>query len=144
MEIIKIIGVGLLTLIISILLKDVKKEFSIYAVIIGTSIILFLSMDILKEIINFIEGLTKNVNGEFIKILLKMTGIAILTEYAVSLCKDSGESAIATKIDLGGKIILISLSLSLLIGFWYLDLVIVISLSIPVISSTLETLTQLL
>ena len=52
MEIIKIIGVGLLTLIISILLKDVKKEFSIYAVIIGTSIILFLSMDILKEIIN--------------------------------------------------------------------------------------------
>lgn len=125
MEIIKIIGVGLLTLIISILLKDVKKEFSIYAVIIGTSIILFLSMDILKEIINFIEGLTKNVNGEFIKILLKMTGIAILTEYAVSLCKDSGESAIATKIDLGGKIILISLS-------------------IPVISSTLETLTQLL
>lgn len=125
MEIIKIIGVGLLTLIISILLKDVKKEFSIYAVIIGTSIILFLSMDILKEIINFIEGLTKNVNGEFIKILLKMTGIAILTEYAVSLCKDSGESAIATKIDLGGKIILISLS-------------------IPVISSTLKTLTQLL
>lgn len=125
MEIIKIIGVGLLTLIISILLKDVKKEFSIYAVIIGTSIILFLSMDVLKEIINFIEGLTKNVNGEFIKILLKMTGIAILTEYAVSLCKDSGESAIATKIDLGGKIILISLS-------------------IPVISSTLETLTQLL
>lgn len=125
MEIIKIIGVGLLTLIISILLKDVKKEFSIYAVIIGTSIILFLSMDVLKEIINFIEGLTKNVNGEFIKILLKMTGIAILTEYAVSLCKDSGESAIATKIDLGGKIILISIS-------------------IPVISSTLETLTQLL
>lgn len=125
MEIIKIIGVGLLTLIISILLKDVKKEFSIYAVIIGISIILFLSMDVLKEIINFIEGLTKNVNGEFIKILLKMTGIAILTEYAVSLCKDSGESAIATKIDLGGKIILISLS-------------------IPVISSTLETLTQLL
>lgn len=125
MEIIKIIGVGLLTLIISILLKDVKKEFSIYAVIIGTSIILFLSMDVLKEIINFIEGLTKNVNGEFIKILLKMTGIAILTEYAVSLCKDSGENAIATKIDLGGKIILISLS-------------------IPVISSTLETLTQLL
>lgn len=125
MEIIKIIGVGLLTLIISILLKDVKKEFSIYAVIIGTSIILFLSMDVLKEIINFIEGLTKNVNGEFIKILLKMTGIALLTEYAVSLCKDSGENAIATKIDLGGKIILISLS-------------------IPVISSTLETLTQLL
>lgn len=125
MNIIKIIGVGFLTLIISILLKDIKKEFSLYAVIIGTSIILFLSFDTLRNIIEFIENLTKNIQGDFIKVLIKMTGIAILTEYAVSLCKDTGESAIASKIDFGGKIVLISLS-------------------IPVISSTLEGLTKLL
>lgn len=125
MNIIKIIGVGFLTLIISILLKDIKKEFSLYAVIIGTSIILFLSFDTLRNIIEFIENLTKNIPGDFIKVLIKMTGIAILTEYAVSLCKDTGESAIASKIDFGGKIVLISLS-------------------IPVISSTLEGLTKLL
>ena len=125
MNIIKIIGVGFLTLIVSILLKDIKKEFSLYAVIIGTSIILFLSFDTLRNIIEFIENLTKNIPGDFIKVLIKMTGIAILTEYAVSLCKDSGESAIASKIDFGGKIVLISLS-------------------IPVISSTLEGLTKLL
>ncbi len=125
MNIIKIIGVGFLTLIVSILLKDIKKEFSLYAVIIGTSIILFLSFDTLRNIIEFIENLTKNIPGDFIKVLIKMTGIAILTEYAVSLCKDTGESAIASKIDFGGKIVLISLS-------------------IPVISSTLEGLTKLL
>ena len=125
MNIIKIIGVGFLTLIVSILLKDIKKEFSLYAVIIGTSIILFLSFDTLRNIIEFIENLTKNIPGDFIKVLIKMTGIAILTEYAVSLCKDTGESAIASKIDFGGKIVLISLS-------------------IPVISSTLEVLTKLL
>lgn len=125
MNIIKIIGVGFLTLIVSILLKDIKKEFSLYAVIIGTSIILFLSFDTLRNIIEFIENLTKNIQGDFIKVLIKMTGIAILTEYAVSLCKDTGESAIASKIDFGGKIVLISLS-------------------IPVISSTLEGLTKLL
>lgn len=125
MNIIKIIGVGFLTLIVCILLKDIKKEFSLYAVIIGTSFILFLSFDTLRNIIEFIENLTKNIQGDFIKILIKMTGIAILTEYAVSLCKDTGESAIASKIDFGGKIVLISLS-------------------IPVISSTLEGLTKLL
>lgn len=125
MNIIKIIGVGFLTLIVAILLKDIKKEFSLYAVIIGTSIILFLSFDTLRNIIEFIENLTKNIQGDFIKVLIKMTGIAILTEYAVSLCKDTGESAIASKIDFGGKIVLISLS-------------------IPVISSTLEGLTKLL
>ena len=86
---------------------------------------LFLSFDTLRNIIEFIENLTKNIQGDFIKVLIKMTGIAILTEYAVSLCKDTGESAIASKIDFGGKIVLISLS-------------------IPVISSTLEGLTKLL
>lgn len=125
MNIIKIIGIGFLTLVISILLKDVKKEFSLYAVIVGTSIILLLSFETLKNIVEFLENLTRNLKGDFIEVLLKMTGIAILTEYAVSLCKDTGETAIASKIDFGGKIVLIALS-------------------IPVISSTLEGLTKLL
>ena len=125
MNIIKIIGIGFLTLVISILLKDVKKEFSLYAVIVGTSIILLLSFDTLKNIVEFLENLTRNLKGDFIEVLLKMTGIAILTEYAVNLCKDTGETAIASKIDFGGKIVLIALS-------------------IPVISSTLEGLTKLL
>ena len=125
MNIIIIIGIGFLTLVISILLKDVKKEFSLYAVIVGTSIILLLSFDTLKNIVEFLENLTRNLKGDFIEVLLKMTGIAILTEYAVSLCKDTGETAIASKIDFGGKIVLIALS-------------------IPVISSTLEGLTKLL
>ena len=126
MDIFKIVGIGFLTLIITMVLKECKKEYAIYSSLIGGAIILFVSMDTLKTIIDFIEDLSiQGYNYEFMKLLLKVTGIAILTEYAVSLCKDSGESAIATKIDLGGKIILISLS-------------------IPVISSTLETLTQLL
>ena len=56
---------------------------------------------------------------------MKITGISILTEFAVSICKDSGESSIANKIDLGGKIL-------------------VISMSIPVISATLNGLVELL
>ena len=55
-----------------------------------------------------------SINKEFITLLIKITGIAILTEFAVSICKDSGESAIANKIDLGGKIIIISISIPII------------------------------
>ena len=48
--------------------------------------------------------------------MLKITGIAILTEFAVSICNDAGESAIATKIDLGGKIIIISISIPIIVA----------------------------
>ena len=55
-----------------------------------------------------------SVNYDFILLLLKITGIAILTEFAVSICKDSGEFAIANKIDLGGKVIIMSMSVPIL------------------------------
>jgi len=127
MEILKIIGIGFLTLIITIMLKEYKREYSIYSVIIGGAIIIFYSMDKISSIINFLQELSakSEYNNAFISILLKITGISILTEYAVSICKDAGESSIANKVDFGGKII-------------------VISMSIPIISTTLETLTKLL
>lgn len=48
-----------------------------------------------------------------------------MTEFSVSLCKDSGETAIANKIDIGGKVI-------------------IISMSIPIIASLLETIIKIL
>lgn len=126
MDILKIIGIGFVTLVITMLLKEYKKEYAIYATLIGGAIIIFISMDTVKVIVDFIKNLSLDVyNYEFITLLLKVTAIAILTEYAVSICKDTGEISIANKIDFGGKII-------------------IISLSIPVISNSLETLTRLL
>lgn len=126
-DMLKILGIGFITLIITIILKEYRKDFAIYSVLIGGAIIIFYSLGTINSIIGFIEDISKNsnYNNMFINLLLKVTGIAILTEYAVSICKDSGENSIANKIDLGGKII-------------------IISLSIPVISTTLESLTKLL
>lgn len=126
MDILKIIGIGFISLVITIILKEYKKEYAIYSSLIGGAIIIFLSLDTLKSIIDFINNLSiRGYNYEFINLLLKVTGIAILTEYAVSICRDIGENAIASKMDFGGKII-------------------IISMSIPVISNSLQTLTKLL
>ena len=127
MDILKIIGIGFITLILTIVLKEYKREYAIYPILIGGAIIILFSMDTISSIISFINEISNKseYNNKIISLLLKITGISILTEYAVSICKDAGESSIANKIDFGGKII-------------------VISLSIPVISTTLETLTKLL
>ena len=55
-----------------------------------------------------------NINYDFILLLLKITGIAILTEFAVSICKDSGETSIANKVDFGGKVLIMSMSVPIL------------------------------
>ena len=127
MDIIKIIVVGLIALIIIIIVKQYRPEFTMYVSVAAGIIILLLVMDKLSAIINLLTNLANrtSINNEFIFLLIKITGIAILTEFASSVCKDSGETAIASKVDMGGKII-------------------IIAMSIPIIASLLETILKVL
>lgn len=116
MEIIKIIGIALVALIIIILLKQYKPEFAIYISLLTGVLILILVMDELTGIMSLIQTIADkaSINQQFLTILIKITGIAFLSEFAVSICKDSGEGAIASKIELGSKIIIISMSIPIL------------------------------
>lgn len=116
MDIIKIIGVAFIAVIIIVILKQYRPEFAIYASIIAGVLILTLASGTLSGIIDMINSISSktNINSKFLVILIKITGIAILTEFAVSICKDSGESAIASKVDIGGKIIIISMSIPII------------------------------
>lgn len=127
MDIIKIIGIGLIALIIIIIVKQYRPEFTVYVSLIAGALIIVLIMDKLSAIITLLTNLSNKtaINNEFLVLLLKITGIAFLTEFAVSICKDSGESAIANKVDMGGKVI-------------------IISMSIPIIASLLETVVKIL
>ena len=127
MEIIKIIGIAFIALVIIIMLKQYRPEYAIFISILTGILILFLVMDKLTGIINIIQSIQDkfSVNTQFIAILIKITGIAFLSEFALSICKDSGEAAIASKIELGSKII-------------------IISMSIPIISSLLEIILKIL
>lgn len=127
MEIIKIVGITLIALIIIILLKQYKPEFAIYVGLLTGVLILGLVLAQLTGIINLIQNIANkaSINSTFITLLIKITGIAFLSEFAVSICKDSGEGAIASKIELGSKII-------------------IISMSIPIISSLLELILKIL
>lgn len=126
-NVIKIIGIGIIALISIIIIKQYKPEFAIYISIIAGILILFMVLDKLGAVINLLKSISEKsgINNEFLELLLKITGIAFLSEFAISLCKDSGEGAIASKIEIGSKVI-------------------IISMSVPIISSLLEVVLKLL
>lgn len=127
MEIVKIAGIGLISLIVIVVIKQYRPEFAVYVSILAGLLIMGLVISKLNGIVVILKNLANktNLNTSFLRILIKITGIAILTEFTTSICKDSGEGAIATKVDLGGKII-------------------IMSMSIPIISSLLETILKIL
>lgn len=127
MDIIKIIGIGLISLIIIVILKQYKPEFAMYVSLLAGVLIFLLVATKISGIIEVLKSIANkaSIDSKFIALLIKITGIAILTEFAVSICKDSGETAIANKVDLGGKVI-------------------IMSMSIPIMSSLLETIIKIL
>ncbi len=126
-EIIKIVAIGLISLVIIIILKQYKPEFAIYISIITGLIIIYMVINRLEGIINLLKTISNKsgINNQFLELLLKITGIAFLTEFAINLCKDAGENAIASKIEIGSKVV-------------------IVSMSIPIISSLLEIITKLI
>lgn len=115
-EIIKIIGIGLVALVIIIILKQYKPEYAIYVSIIAGILILFFAIEKLTGIIELLQSISNKtyINQQFLGILLKITGIAFLTEFAVSVCSDAGEKAIASKIEIGSKVIIITMSMPII------------------------------
>ena len=115
-EIIKIIGIGLVALVIIIILKQYKPEYAIYVSIIAGILILFFAIEKLTGIIELLQLISNKtyINQQFLGILLKITGIAFLTEFAVSVCSDAGEKAIANKIEIGSKVIIITMSMPII------------------------------
>lgn len=115
-EIIKIVGIGLISLILIIVVKQYRPEFALYISLIAGAIILYMAIDNLASVINLLKDICSKsgVNSKFLVILIKMTGIAFLAEFAISICKDAGEGAIASKVELGSKAIIISMSVPII------------------------------
>ena len=126
-EVIKVIGIGLISLVIIVILKQYKPEYAIYVSMAAGVLILMFSVEKITNIINLLQNYASRtyINQKFLEILLKITGIAFITEFAVSVCSDAGEKAIASKIEIGSKVI-------------------IISMSIPIITSLLELVMEIL
>lgn len=127
MEITKIIGIAFIAVCIILLLKQYRPEYAIQVSIIAGIIILFFSISKLEIIIDLLKSLSNkiDINMGFFSILLKITGIAYISEFACNVCKDAGETAIASKVELAGRIL-------------------IIALSIPIISTLIETMLSLI
>lgn len=127
MEIVQIVGIALVSTFLILLLKQYKPEFVIHISIIAGILIFLIILPKLTAIIELLNNFTDKlgVNSQFFSILLKITGIAYLSEFATNICKDSGETAVASKIELGAKVI-------------------IIAMSIPILGSVIETLINIL
>ena len=109
---IKIASFAIIMCVILILLRKESESFAIILNIMTGVFIFYLILPELNKILLVINNLGQNINVNtfYIAILLKTIGIAYISEFASQICNDAGEKAIASKISLGGKILILSFS----------------------------------
>jgi stage III sporulation protein AD len=120
MEILNIIALGIISVFVVSLLKRTQKEVGLAVAVIVGILIFLMMIDKLVYVVEKIIEMSNKVSfaGGYVKTLIKMTGIALVSEYTASVCKDSGESAIAEKVEFAGKIIILFLSLPLIMSLF--------------------------
>lgn len=124
MEIVQIVGIGIISTILVILLKQSNRlEFALLVSTITGLIIFALVIDKIKYIVDTLGNLARNTNMEFtyFSTILKIIGIAYIVEFGAQISRDAGENAIASKIELGGKVIMMVLAMPIILAL--LDLI---------------------
>lgn len=112
-NLLRVLGIGVLVTVMTLLLKPHKPELSIALPILGVSAILLCIAPYLKGIFSMFEELAKRggLESRYLHMVMKIVGVAYLCQFGAELCRDAGETSLASNIELAGKVMILTLSM---------------------------------
>lgn len=127
MNILKLVGIAVSAVVAALALRAYRPEMSLQISLAAGVMILILTLDDISAVIGSVSALSNGlgIDNERIKTVFKIIGVAYLAQFAASVCRDAGESAMAGKMELVGRVMILMLAL-------------------PLVSSVLEVVARLL
>ena len=114
----QLVGIAMVSTILCIVIKKDRPEMANFVALTAGIIILLSVVMKLSFIVDGIQSLADKVNipSMYISLIIKLIGICYIIEFAISLCNDCGERSIASKLEFGGKIIIMTMSFPILLS----------------------------
>ncbi|HIV00138.1 MAG TPA: hypothetical protein IAB14_03365 [Candidatus Stercoripulliclostridium merdipullorum] len=116
MEIFRIIGVGMVGLFATVILKEVKPELAVVASVVTGIALLYFVIEPFSSAIGVFRSIADqaNLDASLVGGVVKIIGVGYLTEFSASLCEDYGVSSVGKKMQFAGKILILTLSLPMI------------------------------
>lgn len=126
MDMIQIIGLGFIVMFLILIIKPQRPELAVQLSLTLAAVIFLLVLNKLNVVVNLFRDLAEkaNISHLYLNTILKIIGIAYITEFGAQVCRDANEGAIAGKIEFAGKIL-------------------VMVMAIPIIALVLDTIVKL-
>lgn len=116
MNIIKVCAFCFVAIILILIVKENNKAVAVIISLIASISILLYVVANIESVFNMLENLSNKsqVESKYLFLVLKVAGIAYLVEFGKNVCSDSGETALGTKLELAGKIAIVTLTMPVL------------------------------
>ena len=113
---IRVTAIAVAGSVIGLVIKKNSPEMSLLLTI-GLAIFgLYLAFDVVAGVVGFIRTLadTAGIAPAVLGVVMKTVGIAIITKISADICRDAGQSSIASGVELAGTVTAIYISIPLI------------------------------
>lgn len=113
---------GIVTIMVAMAMKQGKAEFATFVSFTGSILIAWIAIQLLDGITGSFSRMEKllSLDMEYIALLVKMLGVTYISEFASSLCRDAGYSAVAGQIELVGKLTILTMGMPIVLALFEL------------------------
>jgi len=113
MGIFQVVAVGILAAVLALVIKKQHPEMALLITITASVIIFMMILPMLAEVVGMFRHIGELAGDQsaYVGLALRVIGVAYMAELGASVCSDAGESAIATKIDMAGRVIILILAM---------------------------------
>ncbi len=118
MTIVQAAVLGIAAVALAVQLKALRPEYSVYMILTAGLVIAFLGISRLEVILDTARTIGEHIGVKHVYLgtLLKMVGITYIAEFAAGICKDAGYSALATQVEMFGKLSILAVSAPVLLA----------------------------
>lgn len=127
MDFLKLLGLALVATVLLVVVRRLKPEIALVLSLAAGFLLLLLLLPRLSLALKLLNQLTVRAGVQllYMQTILKVLGISYLAEFGSQVARDAGEAAMASKIELVGKIL-------------------IMVMAIPIINALLETVLRLI
>lgn len=116
MEIIQIVGLGFVVTLLILIIKREKPEIAVQLSLTLATIIFLIVLTKISIVLNLFRDMAEkaNISQMYLNTILKIIGIAYITEFGAQVCRDAGEGAVAGKIEFAGKVLVMVMAIPII------------------------------
>lgn len=116
-EALKVAAIGVICAVICLLVRQMRPELAPFAQAGGIIAVAALLLSCIKSLLMSAQELFAQfdvLNLDYLSLLIKVLGVAVITKIGADMCNDSGNTALAGSVELAGRVLILFMCFTLI------------------------------